>query len=69
MSDQKPHGLIPIAARLARGEALNRLYEACENQKSISTEKLRLLVDDVGDKMKDEAVYVRNTYRRIVENV
>jgi hypothetical protein len=68
MSNAKPVGaLIPIAARLVRGQALVRLYEVCENQKSISTEKLRGLIEDVENKLKDEAVYIKNTHRRIIE--
>jgi len=69
MNNAKPVGaLIPIAARLVRGQALVRLYEVCENQKSISTEKLRGLIEDVENKLKDEAVYIKNTHRRIIES-
>jgi hypothetical protein len=68
MSKEKPVGaLIPIAARLARGDALNRLYEICENQKSISTKNLEQLIDDLGDIMKKESAYIRTTYNRITE--
>lgn len=68
MEKKPPEGaLIPIAARLALGQALNRLYEVCENQKSISTDKLQEIVDDVGDKLKVEARYIKTTYTRITE--
>ena len=53
-------GLISIAARLALCKSLDRLNEVCENQKTISTDKLQLLINDVETKLKREAICVRN---------
>lgn len=53
-------GLIKIAARLALCKSLERLNEVCENQKTISTDRLQELVDEVEKTLKLEALYVRN---------
>jgi hypothetical protein len=58
-------GLISIAARLLTGKHLERLNEICENKKSISTAKLQAEVDRIEDKLKDEAVYIRNMVRAL----
>lgn len=58
-------GLIQIAARLARCNALNELEEVCENQQSVSTRKLQEIVDRASNKLKDEAVYIRNMTNKI----
>lgn len=58
-------GLIQIAARLALCKALNELEEVCENHKTISTSKLRDIVDKASNMLKDEAVYIRNMTDKI----
>jgi hypothetical protein len=58
-------GLISIAARLAMCKILVELEEACENQKTISTDKLQSMLDKASNKLKDEAVRVRNMARKI----
>jgi len=58
-------GLIGIAARLAMCKALYELEEVCENQSRISTDRLREIVDRASNKLKDEAVYIRNMTNKI----
>ena len=58
-------GLISIAARLVKCEALHELYEVCENQRSISTTKLQDIADRISSKLKDEAYYTRNMVNKI----
>tara|TARA_R110000764_G_scaffold51058_2_gene111907 strand:+ start:280 stop:525 length:246 start_codon:yes stop_codon:yes gene_type:complete len=58
-------GLISIAARLAICKVLMELEEVCENQKTISTDKLQSMLDKVSSKLKDEAVHVRNMAMKI----
>ena len=53
-------GLISIAARLALCKVLMELEEVCENQKTISTDKLQSMLDKVSSKLKYESVHVRN---------
>lgn len=66
MNNPEPIGaLIPIAARLASCDALIEVYEICENQKSISTEKLERAIDRIANKLKDEAFYIRTTFNRV----
>ena len=54
------YGLISIAARLALCKVLMELEEVCENQKTISTDKLQSMLDKVSSKLKYESVHVRN---------
>lgn len=58
-------GLIGIAARLVVCNALNELEEVCENQKYITTQRLQSIVDRASDKLKDEAVHIRNMTNKI----
>jgi hypothetical protein len=58
-------GLISIAARLAMCEILMEIEEVCENQKTISAAKLQLMLDKASNKMKDEAIHVRNMAMKI----
>ena len=58
-------GLIEIAGRLAMCRALSEIEEICENQKTISTSKLQEALDRASNKLKDEAVYIRNMTRKI----
>lgn len=53
-------GLISIAARLVMRQCLTELYEVCENQQTISTQKLERIVDRVSEKLRREAICVRN---------
>ena len=48
--------LIKMAARLVRGDLLMDLYEICEKQTSVSTNRLEKYLDEVAKGMKDEAV-------------
>ena len=65
MKVEESRPLISIAARLAKCDILMELEEICENQKSISTSVLQDVVDRASNKLKDEAVYIRNTFRKI----
>lgn len=58
-------GLIGIAARLALCKALEELEEVCENQTRISTDRLRHIVYRASNRLKDEAVYIRNMTNKI----
>jgi hypothetical protein len=55
------HRLINTAARLARCDAIRVLDDLCENQKTISTVRLRSMLDDVSNKLKNEAVSIRSS--------
>ena len=57
--------LISIAARLARCDLLTELEEICENQQTIKTSVLQDVVDRASNKLKKEAIYVRNTFNMI----
>ena len=65
MSENAKNGLIGIAARLVKGDCLSELYEVCENQQSISTQKLQDIVDKASDKLKNEAVFIRNMVNKL----
>jgi len=62
---QAKRGLIQIAARLVTCKMLTELEDICENQKSISTVKLQCVADKLSDKLKDEAVYIRNMLNKL----
>jgi hypothetical protein len=53
-------GLIGIAARLARCDALTEIDEICENQKTIKTSVLIEVLNRAENKLKDEAVHIKN---------
>jgi hypothetical protein len=53
------HKLINTAARLARCDAIRDLDELCETQKTISTTRLRDMLDAVSNKLKNEAVSIK----------
>ena len=50
---------IAIAASRARGDRLNKLYNICKNQKTISTRKLLGIVDELAESDKLDAIYFR----------
>ena len=52
-------GLICIAGRLVTGKCLNELLEVCENQKTISTSKLQIIVDRLQEDLIKEAICIR----------
>ena len=57
--------LISIAARLAKCDLLTELEEICENHISIDTDVLQLAVDKASNNLKNEAIYIRNTFTKI----
>jgi hypothetical protein len=63
--DQAIGGLIGIAARLARCDALSEIDEICENQKSVKTSMLIEALNRAENKLKDEAVHIRNMTIRL----
>jgi hypothetical protein len=52
--------LIHVAARLAKGDAISAIDELCEEQKTISTAKLKRFVDDVREELIKEAINIKN---------
>jgi len=63
-----PSLTIKKAASRARGDRLRRLYEICETQATISTRRLRVLIDELAasdcqdaEHFKALADYVRQT--------
>jgi hypothetical protein len=58
-------GLIGIAARLVRCDALSEIDEICENQKSIKTSVLIDVLNRAENKLKDESVHIRNMTVRL----
>ena len=61
MGDINPKkGLIGIAARLVKCECLTELQEICENQKSVKTSVLQGVCDRIDNKLRIEAICVRN---------
>jgi hypothetical protein len=53
------HKLINTAARLARCDAISALDELCETQKTVSTVKLRVMLDKASNALKNEAVSIK----------
>lgn len=64
-TDKAIGGLLSIAARLVMGKCLEELGEVCENQKTVSTDKLQGIVDRVADRLKEEARYIRKQTDKI----
>jgi len=58
-------GLIAISARLAKCHILAELAEFAENQKTINSENLSLLLERAASELRDEAAYVRNMANKI----
>lgn len=48
------------AAALVQGISLVKLRRICDRQTSIQTVKLKLLIDEVYEKMKEDAIFIRN---------
>lgn len=55
--------LIQVAARLVKGDAISEIDELCEEQKTISTAKLRRFVDDVREELIKEAIAIKNAIK------
>ena len=56
-----PNGeLIRVAARLARCDALSELDELCDTQKTVSTARVRLMLDRAENELKLQAVHIKN---------
>lgn len=50
---------IILAAKLAKGDRYDYLYDVCEKQKTINTERLRILIEDMHDADKQDAIEMR----------
>ena len=55
--------LIHVAARLVKGDALDAIDELCEEQKTISTVKLRRFIDDAREELIKEAIAINNAIK------
>lgn len=51
---------IQKAASRARGDRLSRLFALCENQKSVSTSRLRKIVEELYDSDRQDALHFRS---------
>ena len=56
---------IKIAARMARGDALDRLYIKCEDQKTISSRVIERELDSIREQMKDYAAQMSKLINQI----
>lgn len=50
---------IAKAASRVRGDRLRKLYEICEDQKTISTRKLKNLIDELADSDRLDGIHFR----------
>jgi hypothetical protein len=53
------------ADQLAMGTRLNELYEICEKQKTISTRRLEMYLDDLHEGMKLDAIHFRELSKKM----
>lgn len=58
-SHRSRRNTIEKAASLARGDRLSKLRSICEGQKTISTAKLELMLDELHEDMKQDAIHLR----------
>ena len=55
-----PSLTIKKAASRARGDRLRKLYDICENQKTISTRRLLFLVNELASSDRQDAIHFRD---------
>ena len=53
------------ADQLAMGTRLSELYEICEKQKTISTRRLEMYLDDLHEGMKLDAIHFRELSKKM----
>lgn len=56
---------IKKAAGLAMGYRLDELHDICDNQKTISTRKLRQIADRLHEEMKLDAIFLREISKQL----
>ena len=56
---------IAIAASRLKGDRLIKLYELCEGQKTISTRKLKIMIDKLADSEREDGIHFRELADRI----
>ena len=57
--------LIIMAAKMVRCDVLRELDEICETKKSISTSKLRIILDAMSEDLKKDAIFLKNINSRV----
>ena len=60
--------LIIKAASFARGDKLGRLYYLCDKQKTVSTQKLERILDDMADDLKLDAIFLKEISKQLADN-
>lgn len=68
MNNELKSQLLKYAASLTNGRNLKPLIEVCKNQKTISTRKLSIMLEDIEDRQKLEAVFLRKVFDSIAVN-
>ena len=59
---------IQKAASLIRGDRLMELYDICENQKSISTQKLLIYIERLHEGMRLDGIHFSELAKRMDDN-
>jgi len=68
MNGELKSQLIKYASSLTNSRNLKPLIEVCESQKTISTSRLAIMVDDISNRQKLEAVFLRRVFDEIKIN-
>ncbi len=66
-TDKLKSELITVAASMTRGRHLQSIQGLSESQKSISTRKLSIAVEEIEDRQKVDAAFLKRVFDYIVE--
>ncbi len=66
-TDKLKSKLITVAASMTRGRHLQSIQGLSESQKSISTRKLSIAVEEIEDRQKVDAAFLMRVFDYIVE--
>lgn len=57
---------IAKAESRVRGDRLSNLYQICESQKTVSTRKLKKMIDDLADSDRLDGIHFRELANKLV---